>query len=104
MKSKITNERKKRRNFKNNEMFMLVFDFFNKNLSKLADRKFDYLFLNLKNFLYRQKNIKQMICFKNRCIFGRRSRAVFKNLRLSRIGFRFLVLNGLVVGFRKSSF
>lgn len=40
---------------------------------------------------------------KNRCIITGRSHAIYKKLSISRIKLRELVLNGLQIGFKKSS-
>lgn len=104
MKHKVTSEKRKRTLHKKNEFFLFISKFFFKNLKNTKDITYQYLFFNLRNFLFKRKKIKTIINFKNRCILAGRPKAVFTHLRISRISFRNLALFGFLAGFRKSSY
>lgn len=93
MKYKILLDKKKRHLFKICEVKKLAFK----------------IRLRLKEKLYNTIQLEQCVknsCLsklRNRCILTSRSKSVYKKLHISRIKFRELILNGLQLGFKKSS-
>jgi ribosomal protein S14 len=47
--------------------------------------------------------LNQSSIIKNRCCITSRSKAIYKNIGISRIKLRYLSLNGIQVGFKKSN-
>lgn len=95
MKYKIFLDKKKRLLFKKNELKRLSIKVNNRLNTKLKINTFIKLF-----------NIPVISSFnriKNRCFISGRSNSVYKKLKVSRIKFRELVLNGIYPGFTKNS-
>ena len=95
----IVNRDQKRRNlFLKNELKRVQYKSIIKNLSISGDKKDEYV---LK--LNKIKRNSSKVRVKNRCVLTGRGKAVYRFCRLSRIRFRELASQGLLLGVSKSS-
>lgn len=94
MKNKILKDRKKRILFKKQEVKRLSF--------KIGLRLKRKLKLNSIAKLSHLPKNSSLSKIRNRCILTGRSRGIYKKLKISRIKFREMCLNGLSVGFTKA--
>ena len=98
MKSKIFQDKFKRRNFLKQEFNWLILKSF------LRENKLSKSFrFKVNSFLGRFPKQSSYIQIKNRCTLTARSRAVYRDFRMSRLMFRKYASLGQLCGVRKSS-
>jgi succinate dehydrogenase (ubiquinone) iron-sulfur subunit len=98
MKSKIFQDKFKRRNFFRHEFKLIAAK------SILRDERFPTPFrFKINNFLSTYPKNCSITQLNNRCVITARSRAVYKNFRISRLMFRKYASQGNLAGIKKSS-